>query len=1159
MERRVLVCKSWHVLAFLTLLGLPVVAFGGLGEWTSAGPEGATSWSIQIDPQAPMTLYVAAQGVWKSTDGGSSWSCASQGMAYKITRAIAVDPVNQGTVYAGTYGAGVYKTIDGGSSWSEVNAGLTGDRVTALAVHPTTTSTIFVGLCPGGVFRSLDGGALWVSVNNGIGADESVIEFEIDPTAPETVFAGTSRGLFKSTDGGVSWEDLGDLLPNYAVQAVSVDPTNSATVFVGLEWGGIYKSVDGGVSWQDSSSGLTVLNVESIVVDPLTATTVFAVTEGGGIFKSVDGGATWVAKNDGLSFLAGSDLCLSPIDSDTIFLATQGAGIYKTTDGASTWVSANTGFHAAWVDALVSIPGVPGSIGAGGWNGVWLSTDGAGSWQSINGDLGDIAVGALAGDPVDENVMFAGTWSGLYRTEDGGSTWVRRDEGLTSLYFEMVATDPEVTDRLYVGVWDGLHVSDDGGESWSRPSTGPQGKRVLSMAFDPTNPSTMYVGAWGGVYRSDDGGESWTSSLDEERIWDLAIDPDATNTVYCCTYNGVFKTVDGGSSWTAAGNGLTEDYCWALVVDPFFHDTIFMGSGAGVFVSHDGAATWERFPGLDDFNIKDLVFDPSGDTLYAGGRGGGVAAYTFAGGGSCSLQCSASAPEETTVGATISLQGEAEASGCSGPPTYRWDFGDGSAAGSGQGPTHRYGVSGDYSWTMTATADEEICTVRGDITVAPFAPSWFVPAVAHAPGVGGTSWRTDIAVVAGDLGPVDLKLGFLPDGGGAERHRRCSLSVGQTLEWADVLVSLFDFANGEEAKGTVKVDADAPFFITARTFNQTSAGTFGQYIPALPAADSVNLLSSPWSKVVSGGEVGIIPHLKSNADFRSNVGVQNLGESAVDVTITLFGSGGAQIGSVLARTIQVGKFWQQNDIFLACGSDHADLAYALVEVQSQDGSAWFYGSVVDNATGDPTTIPTSQPLGGDALAGGIAHAPGAAGTTWRTDLAIINRGPAPGGYEIGFGAYDGGNVVSNKVRLESMATREWRDVLGIMFGFAPQDSIKGTLRFFDTPDLCVTARTYNQTSVGTFGQLMPAIRVSEGFGIGDVIVIPGLKNNGRFRSNVGALNLSAFPVAVTVSLFDAEGDQVGDTLSRSIGAFEYSQFDNVFWPTPETATLGTPW
>ena len=213
---------------------------------------------------------------------------------------------------------------------------------------------------------------------------------------------------------------------------------------------------------------------------------------------------------------------------------------------------------------------------------------------------------------------------------------------------------------------------------------------------------------------------------------------------------------------------------------------------------------------------------------------------------------------------------------------------------------------------------------------------------------------------------------------------------------------------------------------------------------------------------------------------------------------------------------------------------------------SSDGLAWFYGSVVDNATGDPTTVPVLLPRAGDNEIAGVAHSPGAAGTTWRTDIAAVNLASGSVQLTPEFTAYNGGASTPAQATLPGRGTTEWTDVLVSLFGYGPDEVIKGTLGFGSMADLYITARTYNQTANGTFGQYLPAVTAGEGFGEDTVGVIPQLKKNEHFRSNLGVLNLSPFPVEAAIRLFDDSGTQIGTTRNQTVRANEYYQINDVF-------------
>ena len=303
--------------------------------------------------------------------------------------------------------------------------------------------------------------------------------------------------------------------------------------------------------------------------------------------------------------------------------------------------------------------------------------------------------------------------------------------------YEAVATHPVIADRVYAGNWSGLVMSVDGGETWEQPETGPSGhargllrvrsfepghhvcRRMARASFEAT---TMVI----------PGHQASTT----ESIWSIAVDHSNPNTVYVCTYNGVFKSVDGGVTWNPASEGLTAQYCWGLAIDPHDPSTIYQASGEGVFRSTNGGAEWSPFSGLEEYSVYDLQFSPDGGTLFAATGGGGVGAYTFSGSG-CSIDCSAIVPETAFAGSATYFQAEATTIGCSSPPSYEWDFGDGSQPSDEQQSDHIYDEAGTYTWSMTARADGASCAATGDILVWTAPSHWYVPGIAHAPGGGG--------------------------------------------------------------------------------------------------------------------------------------------------------------------------------------------------------------------------------------------------------------------------------------------------------------------------------------------------------------------------------------------------------------------------------------
>jgi len=141
---------TWRIflLGLLVLLTMSQAGTVSAGNnvWTSHGPDGGMINALAIDPTTPSTLYAGTWGggVFKSADGGASWSAVNTGLTNTHIRALAIDPATPSTLYAGTYayGGGVFKSTNGGTSWSAANNGLTNTDVFALVIDPQTPSTL---------------------------------------------------------------------------------------------------------------------------------------------------------------------------------------------------------------------------------------------------------------------------------------------------------------------------------------------------------------------------------------------------------------------------------------------------------------------------------------------------------------------------------------------------------------------------------------------------------------------------------------------------------------------------------------------------------------------------------------------------------------------------------------------------------------------------------------------------------------------------------------------------------------------------------------------------------------------------------------------------------------------------------------------------------
>ncbi len=309
-------------------------AQAGINVWTSHGPGTEHIHALALDPVVQSRLYAGTDdnGAFESTDGGDTWS--PTGLTQIPVRALAIDPATPTTVYAGTFSpdSGAFRSADGGITWRSVKPCSDCYAVVALAVDPATPTTLYAG--GRGVYKSGNGGATWSTLNTGL-TDTYVSVLAIDPITPTTLYVGTGIGVFKTTDSGNTWSAINSGLTSLSVYALAIDPTNSTTLYAGTqatshvgpigEHGGVFKSVDGGATW--SAGGLSnIFWVRALAIDPTAATHLYAGTDSG-VFKSSDGGNTWNEFNTGLTNLDVEALAIDPLDPRRLYAGT-GAGIF---------------------------------------------------------------------------------------------------------------------------------------------------------------------------------------------------------------------------------------------------------------------------------------------------------------------------------------------------------------------------------------------------------------------------------------------------------------------------------------------------------------------------------------------------------------------------------------------------------------------------------------------------------------------------------------------------------------------------------------------------------------------------------------------------------------------------------------------------------------
>ena len=409
------------------------------------------------------------------------------------------------------------------------------------------------------------------------------------------------------------------------------------------------------------------------------------------------------------------------------------------------------------------------------------------------------------------------------------------------------------------------------------------------------------------------------------------------------------------SYWMKTEQEWGTDPVWG---DPFYWMLSTDGEHFSGYRNSGDSEGW-RSATLDFSTIDDLealgqdqvwlafVFESDVGIRYEGIYVDDLRIEATTGSAQCVVSCEATGPGAGSAGEALAFTATATASNCSAAVAHDWDFGDGSPHATTTAATHAFAAPGTYAWTFTAAADGQVCSRSGSVTVTAPPQSFraVVPSAAHSPGAQGTQWRTDVAAVNRSASPAFVTLAYYPESGATASHD-LTLAAGATAEWRDILVSSLGIAAASSSKGTLHVLSSTPLVVTSRTYNQTATGTFGQYYPALAVTDAL-----------SASQTGVIAQIKKNDAFRTNLGVVNLGDAACTVAIQLLDASGAATGTLKRLTVDPGRWKQQDDIFKSANAGTHQVAYATVRVETPGGLAWAYASVVDNATGDPTTIP----------------------------------------------------------------------------------------------------------------------------------------------------------------------------------------------------------
>ena len=475
--------------------------------------------------------------------------------------------------------------------------------------------------------------------------------------------------------------------------------------------------------------------------------------------------------------------------------------------------------------------------------------------------------------------------------------------------------------------------------------------------------------------------------------------------------------------------------------------------------------------------------------------------------------------------------------------TRTWDFGDGGTS-SERFPTHVWTAAGEYQVTLTVSGALGSGSTSRTVSVIP--PSgdappitepgdhvYVVAAAAHAPGLAGTSWVTDMVLHNPGATDAHTYLWFMKasqDNTAAEGVG-IPVAAGTSVAVDDLVSTLF---GEEDAVGAVLVGSDRPLRVTSRTYNDAAAGTFGQFIPGRELG-----------KAVSAGDSAWLVELTRSPDFRTNLGVANPTAASVEVHVSLRRADGSEVDTSDLTVPPFGSL-QRTDIF---GTD-VDDAVAVVS-SATPGAAYFpYASVVDNRTGDPIMVQPIQPDDLQVIAA-AAHVGGLENTEWRTDLEVCNPLAAAVGHL--------------QIRMLGQRAEQQRPAVGARDSRRrhlqpprrrPPDprllhqgtaALEGRLRRGRGHRLQPHLQHHRRRDLRTARARHPDRRRHCGRPRSATVtqLTQDVDDAAGFRTNLGFVNRSPVAITVDVALHSASGADLGD-LAVQLLPFEHRQLNRVF-------------
>ncbi len=622
--------------------------------------------AIAIAPSDPNVIFVGmgehavrgvmtshGDGMYKSTDAGKSWKHIGLPNSRHIA-AVRIHPTNPDLVFVAVQGAlfgpgedrGVYKSTDGGKTWSKVLYVDASTGAADLSMDPSNPRILYAGMWDhqrtpwqvrsggkgSGIWKSSDGGETWEQLKNGLPKEMGKIAVDVSPANPQRVYANIEAekgGVFRSDDGGKTWQQVNSQRITVARAwyyiEIFADPNNANVVYV-LN-APMLKSIDGGRTFQSIPN--PHVDQHDMWINPANSQNIILANDGGACI-TFNGGKTWSTQGNQPTaqfYRVITDrrfpyhLYAGQQDNSSMAIASRtiGGGI-----GESEWYPA-AGCESAFLAFDPDDPKlVYGTCIQGGidvydhatemvkdimqYPQVNLGTSPKDQKYRFNWN------NPIVAQPQNPKIMYHGA-NVLFRTDNGGYTWTTISPDLTR------------NDTTKHG-W--------GGVPYTNEAAGAEVYNTISyITCSPQQAGVIWVGTDDGlVHFTRDEGKSWKNvtppGLPESLINAIEVSTHDPGTAYIAVTRYkfddlkpmIFVTSDYGATWKSIINGLPSDNFVRVVrEDPKARGLLYAGTEHGLYISFNAGEKWQRFQSnLPTCPITDLTFADNDLVVATSGR-----------------------------------------------------------------------------------------------------------------------------------------------------------------------------------------------------------------------------------------------------------------------------------------------------------------------------------------------------------------------------------------------------------------------------------------------------------------------------------------------------------------------------------------------------------